>query len=73
MVDSLALGEAVDAAVVVIFDGGVALAAGVEGIGDVAGDGGAARCIGDIGEDVHVACAACDVGGHFGRVEARWR
>ena len=57
LVDGLALGEAVYAAVVVVFHGGVALAAGVEGIGDVAGDWGAAGCVGDVGEDVDVAGA----------------
>lgn len=72
LVDGLALGEAVDAAVVIVFDGGVALAAGVEDIGDVARDRGATGCVGDVGENVDVACAGGGVGGHFGRVEARW-
>lgn len=72
LVDGLALGEAVDAAVVVVFHGGVTLAAGAEGIGDVAGDGGAAGCVGDVGEDVDIACAGGGVGGHFGSVEAWW-
>lgn len=57
LVDSLVLGQAVDAAFIVVFDGGVALAAGVEGVGDVTGDGSTAGCIRHIGEDVDVAGA----------------
>lgn len=72
LVDGLVLGEAVDAAVVIVFDGGVALAAGVEGISDVARDGGAAGCVGDVGEDVDVRCTRGGVGRHLGGVEARW-
>lgn len=63
LVDSLLLGQAVDAAVVLVFDGGVALAAGVEGAGNVTRDWGTAGCVGDVGEDVDVAGAVGE-GGH---------
>lgn len=74
LVDGLLLGQTVDAAVVLVLDGRVALAARVEGAGDVAGDWGTAGCVGDVGEDVDVAGAVRD-GGHFGvvRVQQRWR
>lgn len=55
LADILADGQTVDAAVILVFGGGVALAAGVEGVGDVAGDGGTTGCVGDVGQDVHVA------------------